>query len=227
MRKVSSITAALAAVLLTSVAAQAGDVRIMWYSDGVEGEVIKDLLSRFSKDNPGINVILDEVSYDVVREQLPVQLEAGKGPDIARVTNLKAPAQHWLDLRPHVADAAYWDENFGAQADWMRPDGSNAITGFMTQITVTGGFANKTLFDQAGVAIPGRKRPGTTGRRQPNRSLKARRSLPWRWTGPDTVSRGRISPSAPTTSLLMAARLRLIRAQRISSAASSNGMKKA
>ncbi len=157
MRKVSSITAALAAVLLTSVAAQAGDVRIMWYSDGVEGEVIKDLLSRFSKDNPGINVILDEVSYDVVREQLPVQLEAGKGPDIARVTNLKAPAQHWLDLRPHVADAAYWDENFGAQADWMRPDGSNAITGFMTQITVTGGFANKTLFDQAGVAIPGPK----------------------------------------------------------------------
>ena len=36
----------------------------------------------------------------------------------------------------------------------MRPDGSNQISGFMTQITLTGGFANKTLFDQAGVAIP-------------------------------------------------------------------------
>ncbi|MCY1298951.1 Bacterial extracellular solute-binding protein [compost metagenome] len=38
----------------------------------------------------------------------------------------------------------------------MRPDGSNQISGFMTQITIAGGFANKTLFDQAGVAIPGK-----------------------------------------------------------------------
>ena len=96
MTRMKSIGAAFAAVLLSSVAAHAGDVRIMWYSDGGEGAVIKDLLSRFSKANPDVNVILDEVSYDVVKEQLPVQLEAGKGPDIARLTNLKAPAQHKL-----------------------------------------------------------------------------------------------------------------------------------
>ncbi|WP_065373395.1 ABC transporter substrate-binding protein [Ensifer adhaerens] len=156
MKKTGTMLAALAVGLLTSTAAMAGDVRIMWYSDGVEGEVLKDLLDRFMKENPGINVILDNVSYSVVREQLPVQLEAGNGPDIARVTNLKAQSQHWLDLRPLVADAAYWDTNFGDQADWMRPDGSNQISGFMTQITIAGGFANKTLFDQAGVAIPGK-----------------------------------------------------------------------
>ncbi len=156
MKKTRTVLAALAVGLLTSTSALAGDVRIMWYSDGVEGEVLKDLLDRFMKENPGINVILDNVAYSVVREQLPVQLEAGAGPDIARVTNLKAQSQHWLDLRPLVADPAYWDENFGAQADWMRPDGSNQISGFMTQITLTGGFANKTLFDQAGVAIPGK-----------------------------------------------------------------------
>ena len=156
MKKTGTMLAALAVGLLTSTAAMAGDVRIMWYSDGVEGEVLKDLLDRFMKENPGINVILDNVSYSVVREQLPVQLEAGNGPDIARVTNLKAQSQHWLDLRSLVADAAYWDTNFGDQADWMRPDGSNQISGFMTQITIAGGFANKTLFDQAGVAIPGK-----------------------------------------------------------------------
>ena len=147
--------AALMAGFMSSTAAYAGDVRIMWYSDGVEGEVMQDLLKRFMDKNPGINVTLDNVAYTVVQEQLPIQLEAGQGPDIARVTNLKAQSQHWLDLRPLVADAAYWDENFGAQANWMRPDGSDAITGFMTQITLTGGFANKTLFEQAGVAIPG------------------------------------------------------------------------
>ena len=57
-------------------------------------------------------------------------------------------------LTPYLADKAYWDQNYGEQADWLRPDGSDAITGFMTQITLTGGFANKTLFDQAGVALP-------------------------------------------------------------------------
>jgi alpha-1,4-digalacturonate transport system substrate-binding protein len=156
MSRPKSIIAALAVGLLSSTAAIAGDVRIMWYSDGVEGQVLQDLLTRFMQKNPGINVILDNVSYSVVKEQLPIQLEAGNGPDIARVTNLKAQAQHWLDLRPLLPDADYWDKNFGAQADWMRPDGSNAITGFMTQLTLTGGFANKTLFDQAGVALPGK-----------------------------------------------------------------------
>nr|WP_117196321.1 ABC transporter substrate-binding protein [Rhizobium terrae] len=155
--KMKSIVAGAALALMSTTAAFAGDVRIMWYSDGIEGEVMKDLVGRFMKENPGINVILDNVAYSVIKEQLPVQLEAGNGPDIARVTAIKDLSRHWLDLRPLVKDAKYWDDNFGAQADWMRPDGSKQISGFMTQITLTGGFANKTLFDQAGVAIPGPK----------------------------------------------------------------------
>ena len=154
MKRAGTIVAAFAASMLAT-SAIAGEVHVMWYSDGVEGEVIQDLLDRFMKDNPDIKVTLDNVAYKVIQEQLPIQLEAGQGPDIARVTNIKELAKHWLDLRPLVADAKYWDDNFGAQADWMRPDGSDAITGFMTQLTLTGGFANKTLFEQAGVALPG------------------------------------------------------------------------
>ncbi len=157
MKMNKTYLAALAIGLLSSTTALAGDVRIMWYSDGVEGEVFADLLKRFSAENPGINVILDTVAYKVIQEQLPIQLEAGQGPDIARVTNIKELAGHWLDLRPHIADPAYWDTNFGAQANWMRPDGSDAITGFLTQMTLTGGYANKTLFDQAGIALPSEK----------------------------------------------------------------------
>ena len=149
--------AAFAAALLSSTAALAGDVRIMWYSDGVEGEVLADLIDRFMKDNPDVKVTIDNVSYSNIREQLPVQLEAGGGPDIARVTDLKVQSKHWLDLTPYIKDPKYWQENYGDQADWMRPDGSAAISGFMTQITLTGGFANKTLFDQAGVALPDEK----------------------------------------------------------------------
>ncbi|RWK09933.1 ABC transporter substrate-binding protein [Mesorhizobium sp.] len=157
MTKTRTLLAAMSVSLLASTSAFAGDVRIMWYSDGVEGDVIQDLLNRFMKDNPDIHVTLDNVAYKVIQEQLPIQLEAGQGPDIARVTNIKELAQHWLDLRPLLADPKYWDDNFAATLDWMRPDGSQAIPGFMTQLTLTGGFANKTLFEQAGVALPGDK----------------------------------------------------------------------
>ncbi|RWM39523.1 ABC transporter substrate-binding protein [Mesorhizobium sp.] len=157
MTKTRTVLAAISVSLLASTSAFAGDVRIMWYSDGVEGDVIQDLLNRFMKDNPDIHVTLDNVAYKVIQEQLPIQLEAGQGPDIARVTNIKELAKHWLDLRPLVADPKYWDDNFGDTLDWMRPDGSKAIPGFMTQLTLTGGFANKTLFEQAGVALPGDK----------------------------------------------------------------------
>ncbi|MCD2177877.1 ABC transporter substrate-binding protein [Rhizobium sp. C1] len=157
MMKSISILAAAGIALLSSTAAFAGDVRIMWYSDGVEGQVFKDLIARFQKDNPDIKVTVDEVAYSTIKEQLPVQLAAGNGPDIARVTNLKSLSQYWLDLTPYLKDVDFWKKNYGDQMDWMRPDGSNIIPGFMTQITLTGGFVNKTLFDQAGVALPGEK----------------------------------------------------------------------
>jgi alpha-1,4-digalacturonate transport system substrate-binding protein len=157
MTKTRLLLVALVAGLLSSTAAHAGDVRIMWYSDGVEGEVLQDLLNRFMKENPDIKVTIDNVAYSTITDQLPVQLAAGSGPDIARVTNLKAQSQYWLDLTPYLKDADVWRKNYGDQADWMRPDGSNAITGFMTQVTLTGGFANKTLFEQAGVPLPGPK----------------------------------------------------------------------
>lgn len=144
------------ALCSSAFAASAEEVRIMWYSDGVEGEVMEDLLSRFEADNPDIDVILDNVAYTVIKETLPIALEAGEGPDIARVTDIKALSEHWLDMRPYLSDVAYWEKNFGDKADWMRPDGSDAITGFMTQLTLTGGFANLTLFEQAGVEMPGK-----------------------------------------------------------------------
>lgn len=156
MRLKTGLIAALATTFLAT-ATWAEEVRMMWYSDGNEGEVMQDLLNRFMADNPDITVVLDNVSYQTIKEQLPISLAAGEGPDIARVTDIKALAEHWLDLTPYIKDPDYWRTNFGAQLDWMRPDGSDAITGFMTQLTLVGGFANKTLFEQAGVPLPGDK----------------------------------------------------------------------
>jgi alpha-1,4-digalacturonate transport system substrate-binding protein len=147
------LIALAASVSLATVAEAQTELRMLWYSDGNEGEVMQDLLKRFEQDNSDIKVVFDNVAYDVIQTQLPVQLEAGNGPDLARVTNIKALANHWLDLRPHLKDAAYWEANFGDYLDWMREDGSDALPGFMTQLTVTGPYINKTLFDQAGVEV--------------------------------------------------------------------------
>ena len=132
------------------------ELRITWYDDGNEGAVLRELLDRFEAENPDIKVVIDTVPYDPgIQKTLPLQLEAGEGPDMARITQLGVMSQYLFDLRPYLSDAAYWEENFGPFLEWMQqtPDGT-VIPGFMTQLTVTGPFINRTLFDQAGVAVP-------------------------------------------------------------------------
>lgn len=153
-----SALALTAGLLLAGTAFAQTTVRIAWYSDGNEGEVVSDLLKPFEAQNKDIKVVLDQVPYKAITETLPVQLASGQGPDIARVVDLGGIARYALDLRPHLKDAAYWDKNFGPFLPWMRPAGDDkAITGFMTQLTVTGPLVNKTLFEQAGIALPGAK----------------------------------------------------------------------
>lgn len=131
------------------------ELRMTWYTDGVEDVVMRDLLDRFEAENPDIKVILDNVSYDTILETLPIQLEAGEGPDLARVTNLGGLSAYYLDLRPYLSDPAYWEENFGPFLNWLRkPGDTEGIYGMMTQLTVTGPYINATLFEQAGVDIP-------------------------------------------------------------------------
>ncbi|MCB9450426.1 MAG: extracellular solute-binding protein [Anaerolineaceae bacterium] len=133
------------------------ELRITWYSDGNEGEVLRGLLDEFEAANPDIKVVVDEVDYaNGIQQLLPVQVEAGEGPDMARVTNFDAYKGLYLDLRPLVADAAYWDESFpaAALAALYGPDDTNEIYGFPNQFTVTGPFINRTLFEQAGVEVP-------------------------------------------------------------------------
>ena len=150
--------AALAAFATLPLAAQAADIRVMCYQDGVECEVTAAIAKRFEAQNPGTKVIIDTVPYKTIVEQLPVQLAAGQGPDIARVTDLGGLSKYYLDVRPHLKNAAYMEANFGSTLPWLRPTAADkGIYGFMSQLTMTGPYVNKTLFEQAKVAIPGPK----------------------------------------------------------------------
>jgi alpha-1,4-digalacturonate transport system substrate-binding protein len=150
----------LMVLLLGAVAVQAQgavELRIAWYSDGNEGQVLRDLLDRFEADNPDITVVIEEVPYQTILDQLPLQVEAGEAPDMARVTAGERYRGFYLDLRPYVADPEYWDASFPALTlQWLREVGeeSDALYGFPNQFTVTGPYINRTLFEQAGVAVP-------------------------------------------------------------------------
>lgn len=147
-------TSAMAFALSANAAFAETELRMMWYNDGIEGEVMQGILDRFEADNRDIKVTLDVVPYKAIIESLPVQLAAGQGPDIARVTDLGGLSQYYLDMTPHLENPEYWKTNFGPFLKWLDPDG-DAIAGFMTQLSVTGPYINKTLFEQAEVALPG------------------------------------------------------------------------
>jgi len=148
--------AGLALTASTAALAQSAELRVMWYSDGNEGDVLRDLLDRYEKATPNVKVVLDRVPYKSILEQLPPLLNSGQGPDLARVTDLGGLSRHYLDVRPHLKDAKYFDDNFGETLKWFRPAGNtNGVFGVMTQLTLTLPLVNATLFQQAGIPIPG------------------------------------------------------------------------
>ena len=153
-----TLLAAMAASLPAAYARAATEVRIMWYSDGNEGDVIADLLGRFEKANPDIKVTLDRVPYKTITENLPALVSSGQAPDMARVTNLGGQSQFYLDIGPLLKDRAAWETNFAQVLPWVRPPGNTTgIFGLPTQLTVTMPIVNATLFEQANIPLPGPK----------------------------------------------------------------------
>ncbi|MBE2221498.1 MAG: extracellular solute-binding protein [Anaerolineae bacterium] len=116
--------------------------------------VMEDLLDRFESENPDINVILDNVPLSTIMESLPLQLQTGDGPDIAKVTDIGGLSEYYLDMRPYLTDPGYWEENMQTTINATNPDGLDEINGIYSDVTVTGPFINRTLFEQAGVAVP-------------------------------------------------------------------------
>ena len=82
----------------------------------------------------------------------PMNFKEGLG------VNVELLSKYYLDISAFVKDAKYWEANFGATLPWLRPAaGDKGIYGFMSQLTMTGPYVNKTLFEQAKVPMPGPK----------------------------------------------------------------------
>ena len=85
-KRLLATTSVLATLGATSALAET-ELRMMWYNDGSESEVMQSIIDRFEAKNPDISVVIDVVPYKSIMESLPIQLAAGAGPDLARVTD--------------------------------------------------------------------------------------------------------------------------------------------
>lgn len=132
------------------------ELRMMWYNDGSEGDVMRAILDKFQAANPNITVKMDTVAYANLNQILQPQVESGTPPDLARVTDLARFQGYFLDLRPNLSNAAAWEANWSPAflGALRKADDTTGLYGFPTQFTVSGPFINRTLFAQAGVPVP-------------------------------------------------------------------------
>lgn len=157
--KTRAALAGCASILaLAATAASAVELDLMISDVDAKAGLVAELAERYTAENPDVTINLNLVGYDVIREQLPIQLEAGTGPDLAFVTNLGGLNPYYVDLTPYV-DAEAWEADYGAVLPWYRAGNPGGIYGFHTEMTVTGPYVNLTMFEEAGVEVPA---PGAT-----------------------------------------------------------------
>ena len=159
LRKIVSLCIILSLFLVSSVTVFAQDpVEIRIMADLVDDQVtvFNEIIADFEAANPDIDVVLDVVPYDTITQTLPLQLETGVGPDIIKSTDVTGLAPYYLDMRPYLPDPEYWDANFGPTiaVTNIAGSGNTALSALYSDVTVTGAFINRTLFEQAGVAVP-------------------------------------------------------------------------
>lgn len=157
--KLASILATAGLGLAAATAAPAvaiGQELLVYCIDAnVKCSILEAPTRAFEAANPGITVKLEMITNQAVAEALPVQLEAGEGPDASISSDLAGLRRYYLDLSPYV-DAAFFEKQYGPMLAWMRgPDQGNAINGLPESLTVGGAYVNLTLFEQAGVEVPG------------------------------------------------------------------------
>ncbi len=125
----------------------------VWFTDGVEGEVMKSIIKDYQVENPHVTINLNEVAYSDLDTKLKTMIAGGKPPALARMTNPGGYVNQALDLSPYVGDV---DEFMSQFMESVQPYYyiDNKIVSVPMEVTANGLIYNKTLFDKAGVAVP-------------------------------------------------------------------------
>ncbi|UJF33792.1 ABC transporter substrate-binding protein [Paenibacillus hexagrammi] len=125
----------------------------VWFTDGIEGDVMKGIIGDYEKQNPNVKINLIEVAFKDLPTKLKTMISGGQPPALARITDTGMFANQALDLTPYVGDANSFTSQF---VDSIKPYYvmDNKIVAAPMDVTANGMIYNKTLFDKAGVKVP-------------------------------------------------------------------------
>ncbi|WP_426334564.1 ABC transporter substrate-binding protein [Paenibacillus silvae] len=125
----------------------------LWFSDGNEGEVVKQIIKDYEQNNSNVKINLIEVGFKDIQTKLKTMLSGGKPPALSRVTDTGSFANQAVDLTPYVGNAEQFEDQF---IDSLKPYYvmDNKLVAAPMDVTANGLIYNKTLFDKAGVKVP-------------------------------------------------------------------------
>ncbi|PWW39985.1 MULTISPECIES: ABC transporter substrate-binding protein [Paenibacillus] len=125
----------------------------LWFSDGKEGEVIKEIIKEYEQTNTKVKINLIEVGFKDIQTKLKTMLSGGKPPALSRVTDTGSFANQAVDLTPYVDNADQFEDQF---IDSLKPYYviNDKLVAAPMDVTANGLIYNKTLFDKAGVKVP-------------------------------------------------------------------------
>ncbi len=139
---------------MVSLNAYATNITMLCYNNSTECDTFKELAKGWTAET-GHTVDIEVVAYEVIREQLLLQVESGNTQDMWRFTGTGKMAPHLLDISPYV-DKNYWNTNYGNVLDNARAvTGDDGIYMWPTLLSATGPYVNVTMFEDAGVEMPG------------------------------------------------------------------------
>ena len=74
-----------------ATAAAPGEQVLRFWGLGREGEVVKDLVPEFERENPGIRVVVQQIPWTAAHEKLLTGFVGGSPPDLAQLGNTWIP----------------------------------------------------------------------------------------------------------------------------------------
>lgn len=125
----------------------------VWFTDGIEGEVMEEIIEDYQNENPHVEINLIEVAYSDLDTKLKTMISGGKPPALTRITNPGGYVNQALDMGNYVDDVeAFMDQFVESVRPYYVFDGK--IVSVPQDVTANGLIYNKTLFDKAGVEVP-------------------------------------------------------------------------
>lgn len=112
-------------------------------------EVMTPLVERFEAENPDLDVVMEQLTWQAGQEKITAAVASGKVPDLVELGST------WFPAFAHQGALADWTDSLGAMRDayrlWELCEVSGRVHGLPWLAGTRALFYNKTLFAAAGM----------------------------------------------------------------------------